>query len=268
MRRRREGGSVEEKMMKFIEDCAEADALGYGIADPHKNGEYLCLEHFLNDSKKSEMVVYDVGANDGEWTLMALALGPRNTSVHAFEPASTPYQELVRRISKPEFSERVFPNGCGLDAHDGCRLLYVAQAKEPNQQHASHPSSVYLENVQQHEDADVVEQPYTKFITLDYYAGFRSPHIDYLKIDTEGMELQVLKGSEQTLASRSIDIIQFEYGPKYPAAKATLWQVFNLLRYYDFQLHRIFPEGLIHTAEWRDELECNKFSNYIALRRR
>lgn len=58
-------------------------------------------------------------------------------------------------------------------------------------------------------------------------------HIDFLKIDTEGFELKVLKGFEDFL--RNISIIQFEYGGTYIDAKITLKEIINYLKQYGFE---------------------------------
>ena len=247
-----------------IQEDNRSDNLGYDVCDWDKNGELLCLRHFLADTKK-ELVVYDIGANDGEWTCAALQAG--KCTVYAFEPSGELYQQFIQRINKTDMSSRVNGNCYGLGAIQSVRTLYVSKGKTPGQKRAGDASSVYEKNVMQHNDVTYYEQPYTEFKTLDYYAGFRSDHIDFLKIDVEGMELEVLKGSTQMLTNRAIDVIQFEYGPKYPAAGATLQQVYDLLTQYDFELYRIIPTGLLHIPAWRDELECRRFCNYIAIRK-
>lgn len=250
-------------MIEILEDKC-SDDIGYGIGDREKNGEYLCLKHILSDSKK-ELVVYDVGANIGEWTIAALQAG--KCTVHAFEPAGELYKQFVKRIIEMKIADRVSANCYGLAASQSAKTLYVSRGITPAQKNAGEASSVYEKNVMQHTDVEYYEQPYTEFKTLDYYAGFRTEHIDFLKIDVEGMELEVLKGSTQTLTNRAIDVIQFEYGRKYAAAEATLRQVYDLLTKYDFDLYRIIPTGLLHIPVWRDELECGRFCNYIAIRK-
>ena len=49
--------------------------------------------------------------------------------------------------------------------------------------------------------------------TLDLFCEREAiPNIDFLKIDTEGNELDVLEGAKKLLSGGKIKIIQFEFG--------------------------------------------------------
>jgi FkbM family methyltransferase len=54
--------------------------------------------------------------------------------------------------------------------------------------------------------------------------------VDYLKIDTEGFDLHVLRGAENLLRSRRISALQFEYlGGSWRSVRSTLGEAMNLL---------------------------------------
>lgn len=88
--------------------------------------------------------------------------------------------------------------------------------------------------------------------------------IDFLKIDTEGSELDILKGAQQLLAAHKIKYIQFEYGGTYVDAKTTLKEVFTCLKSNNYLVFRIVPNVLIKINNWRDSLETYNYSNYFA----
>lgn len=57
---------------------------GYEFGNPSRNGEYRFLRSYL----KGGMVVFDVGANTGNFTDQALSL-EKDLEVHCFEPAKS-----------------------------------------------------------------------------------------------------------------------------------------------------------------------------------
>jgi len=67
---------------------------------------------------------------------------------------------------------------------------------------------------------------------FDYCNDNNIKSIDFIKIDTEGYELEVLKGMGNML--KNIKIVQFEYGGTYISAKITLNDVINHLKNHGF----------------------------------
>ena len=103
-------------------------------------------------------------------------------------------------------------------------------------------------------------------MTLDSFCKqHKINHIDFLKIDTEGSELNVLKGAHTMLKNHNINVIQFEYGGTYPDANITLEQVYNFLAELEYDIYRIVNDGLIHVDSWHTQLENNQYSNYLAV---
>jgi hypothetical protein len=85
--------------------------------------------------------------------------------------------------------------------------------------------------------------------------------IDFLKIDTEGHELDVLQGSEKMLSEGRIKCIQFEYGGTYLDANITLEQVFNLLKKYNYKISKL---GNSEIENFTSNLENYTYSNFLA----
>src|ERR1700684_3733568 len=63
--------------------------------DPANNGEPYLQRLVLH--AVSNPVVFDVGANVGDWTAMLLTNAGRDITVHAFEPCAGTYEILKRR---------------------------------------------------------------------------------------------------------------------------------------------------------------------------
>jgi hypothetical protein len=62
-----------------------------------------------------------------------------------------------------------------------------------------------------------------------------------LKIDTEGMELKVLKGADGLLKSGSIKVIQFEYGFACIDAGYLLRNIYEYLTAFNYKLGKLYP---------------------------
>jgi FkbM family methyltransferase len=93
----------------------------------------------------------------------------------------------------------------------------------------------------------------------EYIIDNNITHIDFLKIDTEGFELKVLKGFENFL--KNISIIQFEYGGTYIDAKITLEEVINYLKQYGFEnFSYLRPNTLEPITDYTDHYQ---YSNIV-----
>jgi FkbM family methyltransferase len=102
----------------------------------------------------------------------------------------------------------------------------------------------------------------------DYVIENNIQNIDFLKIDTEGYELNVLKGFDNFL--ENIKIIQFEYGGTFLDNNTKLIDVINYLEnnnFYNFSY--LTNNGTVPITDFNDHyhycnIVCiNKNSNYV-----
>src|SRR5206468_1306134 len=94
---------------------------GDNNADMHINGELRFLRQAVSRSRSS--VVFDVGANRGQWTLAVLAVNPQ-AQVHCFEPSSATFEKLLLN----KWPTNVICNHCGLGARAGELILNIHYA--------------------------------------------------------------------------------------------------------------------------------------------
>lgn len=228
--------------------------IGYNNSDMKTNGEYSVIKELITP----HTIVFDVGANRGEWSLAVLSMVPTINQIYAFEPIPTIFTLLkVTMWNKPVQAYQV-----ALSDVEGVReFLYYSQNEQ-----SSELSTFYTRPIVYNLLGILPERINVTCTTLDIFCFAKNiPYIDFLKIDTEGSELAVLKGAQQLLKTQRIKHIQFEYGGTYTDAEITLKQVITLLTHYDYVLFRIFNKGLIHIANWNDTLENYAYSNYIAV---
>ena len=180
------------------------DYLGDNNVDIDENGESRFARRMLPHAR----TVFDVGANVGDWTALALTINS-SLVIHAFEPSHATFSHLVSR----RFPPNVLVNPIGLGEHSETRELFVYSDY-------SGANSLYRRvgtpSEQQKKEVVFVR-------TLDEYSKETGvERIEFLKIDVEGHEVFVLRGARQSLEAGRIGVIQFEYGGCYIDARALL----------------------------------------------
>ena len=97
----------------------------------------------------------------------------------------------------------------------------------------------------------------------DYINDNNIKNIDFLKIDTEGYELNVIKGFEEKI--NIVDKIQFEYGGTYKDNKTRLIDVLSYLESYRFtNFYYLRKDGLETINNYEDHYQ---YSNIVCFRK-
>lgn len=189
--------------------------------DMASNGELRVLRRLAAFQPK---VVLDVGANVGEWSAAALEHLPL-AHVYAFEPAPKTFQSLSRAAS-----DRLTVINKGLSDRDETLPFYY---------YAGHSGQSSRYAYEMREQAQVVNVPVT---TGDAFCDEKGiTHIDFLKIDTEGADLDVLRGFARALEEGRVDVIQFEYGRINIRSRALLADFYDYLTPLGYSIGKIFP---------------------------
>src|SRR5262249_51897117 len=90
--------------------------------------------------------------------------------------------------------------------------------------------------------------------------------VGFLKIDTEGHEIPVLKGFAELLAgSRAPRVIQFEYGTTWLAGRHRLSDAYSILERNNYSIGRLYPAGVAF-KRYEASDESFRMGNYIAAR--
>jgi FkbM family methyltransferase len=224
---------------------------GDNNSDPDTNGEYAFLRTALGG--RGPCVVFDVGANVGEWTSRVLGVNPR-AQVHCFEPSRTTYDRLAAR----EWPANVRLNNIGLgDKQESLDLQVVADGSAMN--------SLYLRRGIEAAAAGRTET--IAIDTVDAYCernGISS--ITFMKVDVEGHELAVFKGMSRALRSGTVRMIQFEYGGCNLDSRTFLADIWDCLIPHGFVLHKVYSDGLRRVDSYRQSLETFRYSNWVAMR--
>lgn len=139
-------------------------------------------------------IIFDVGANVGQTSADFAAHCPRAT-IHSFEPVASSYQALVKAVPAT-----VHCHNIALGAEDG-EVHFRSVAKSVTNHVIDDPAKTK-------HPVEIV-----RIRAGDSFCHEHGvPRIDYLKIDTEGHDLQVLVGFTSLLRRSAIAFLQVEAG--------------------------------------------------------
>jgi FkbM family methyltransferase len=209
-------------------------------------------------------IVFDVGANIGDYSLLAKRELP-TAQIFAFEPAAATYRQLSQHLAQQDGCADITTYNFGFS--DAERLLELfSYAVEGNE--ASLLASVDLRLPTQVVRVEVEHSEEIKVRTIDDFCAAESIQaIDLLKLDVEGHELAVLRGAGDMLSRRAIRIIQFEFGPANIYSRTFFFDFWTLLS-EQFDIFRIVPNGLAPIAYYGEHREVFLTTNYLAIRKR
>lgn len=140
-------------------------------------------------------VVFDIGANIGQSALAYSREFPE-AEIYSFEPVRATYEALTEATKK---LPRVHPFQLGIGPEAGELLIHVGSD--------SKVSSIKSKRPGDHEETVAVE-------TIAGFVAKRGlERIDFLKVDTEGFDLEVLKGASSVLRQQRVHFIQVECQP-------------------------------------------------------
>jgi len=215
------------------------------------NGELMVQRVVRDHCGNSECVAFDVGANRGEWS-RSLLDSPGNVPllVHAFEPASATVRLLQENLKPWNGKVQIVP--AALSSSTGtAEFFVVGEGLGTNSLHAHTASQQGSETV--------------RLITADEYCAQKNIiRIDLLKIDAEGHDFEVLRGAQQMLSRRAIQVLQFEYNQRWIDSRHFLKDAFDLLLPLGYHIGKITPRGIEFYPAYHCELESFREANYLA----
>ncbi len=238
---------------QFVYGMALAGMNMGSAGEVSSSGERRVFQHFLS-KLRHRPVVFDVGANRGQWARMALE-ATSAIDLYCFEPSSSAFIALRANLSG-------FPS-----AHlfkFGFANKITTNPLYSNEQ-SSGLASIFPRRLD-HFGISMAEQEIVQLTTLTQFCeDHQIVHIDFLKLDAEGAELQILNGGKSLLENDNIDHIQFEFGGCNIDSR-TFFQDFWYLLTPKFDIYRIIPGGLFRLWHYQETLECFVTTNYLAIR--
>jgi FkbM family methyltransferase len=219
------------------------------------SGEKAFIRYLIKHQKLQSGVILDIGANIGNYTVM---LRKNNISlpIFAFEPHPVAYRKLEETARQHQFT--AVPEGAG----DQCTTTTIYDYTiNGGSEHASMYKDVFS-TLRHTQAAGIV----IHLTTIDdFVARNNIQRIALLKIDTEGNELNVLKGAADTIRRKLADVIQIEFNEMNVISRTFFRDIEATLPNYDF--YRLLPDGLLPLGPYNTtEFEIFAFQNIVAMR--
>ena len=211
------------------------------------NGELLFLRTVIPAT--TSKVIFDVGANHGQWAEAILELSP-TSCIHCFEPTRSAFERLVSK----DFPANVSLNQIGLgDKSSTMNMNIYGESSEINSVYKSATlTPIRIEEV----DITTV---------VEYCKENNVRDIYFLKIDVEGHDFAVLKGAYELLLSEKISIVQLEYGSNWITARKYLKDLFEFVDSLPYTVYRIMPFGLMKISSYHPAADNFEHANYLLI---
>jgi FkbM family methyltransferase len=198
----------------------------------------------------------DIGANTGAYSRYLLE--KLNCKVIAFEPLPQAFIELCNLGLEYKDSFQCFQLGCGEFSSNGT----LSFGDELSEIATFATENIALDFVRQNN----VNKIEVEIISLDdfFHEHRRNfPRIDFIKIDVEGFEYQVLLGASETIQTMRTRFIQIEHNRYHLFSGQTMYAFSNLLPDYD--LYQILPKNMgILLRDPKDPLtNLFEYTNFI-----
>ncbi len=201
---------------------------------------------------RNGIVVFDVGANIGDYARAARAHLGTNARIYSFEPSPRVFATLKQAVA----SVSVEAFNIGLGNAKGVSTLHF----DPE---AMSLSSLYRRDLA-HVGRELEESEDVAIERLDAFCQANGiDYISLLKLDVEGHELKVLEGAGEYLAGGAIHMIQFEFGGCNVDSR-TYVRDFHALLSPQYDLYRVLARGFRKIESYDPTLEIFTTTNYLA----
>jgi len=229
-------------------------SLGLGYGAISKKSEVGAARKLLAQKVKegSQVVVFDVGANVGDYTEQILKQIP-NARVYAFEPSSAAFKILAARFKN---DPRVIPQNYALSDTEQKVTLW-----------SDSPGSGLGSLTRRRLDHYKIDFAVSEVIdarTCDSVCKKFNVTPDLIKIDVEGNELKVLRGASEVI--KESPVIQFEFGGCNIDTRTYFQDFFYFFSDLGFKIFRIKPSGIVRIKNYNESLEFFQTTNYIVKR--
>lgn len=216
--------------------------------------EPVTQRHFSR-ALRPGMIVADVGAHIGYYTLIAASRVGERGVVHAFEPSPSSFYLLKENVRRNGFVERVNCFAAAVGKKKGRRKFNLTGSSD---------SDGFYRPALTH----VVKTIEVDTVTLDEAMLTR---LDAVKIDVEGAELEVLEGMRLILESGELSVLCVEWFPAgMRAAGIDPVELPTLIRSLGFsrvealddwgQVVLSLDEAITASAHWDDQWYVNLFA--------
>ncbi|MFV0513372.1 MAG: FkbM family methyltransferase [Jhaorihella sp.] len=197
-------------------------------------------------------VFVDCGANDGLDALEYSRIGGNDMEIWAFEAIPETFSKMEKRVEN----------------HKNIKAFNLGLGQKSEKKTFSHfPNRNYMSSAYTDDEKGMVQIECQIVSGDEFFAERNVNHIDYLKIDVEGMEMEVIKGFTKMIEEEKIDVIQFEYTSHYIHANYLLKSVYDFFENKNYKIGKIYPNR-VDFFDYNVEAENFFGANFVAINKK
>lgn len=164
--------------------------------------ESKVINHYLGAGEKIG-IIFDVGANIGQ-SALELAYSFPGATIHSFEPFDSNFKKLKSNTGRVP---TIQPHRLALTDRNGSMKVLVDNIED------SEWNSITGDRQERLMDSTSIHHEVVELIKGDTFCESRGvDRIDILKVDTEGHDLEVLKGFQEQFKTGGIRFVFVEVG--------------------------------------------------------
>jgi FkbM family methyltransferase len=182
--------------------------------------EFTFIHNYISKSS----IVFDIGSNMGFYSIwMGRSLGPTG-ELHTFEPDHKNFERLKKNISINSLQAKVKLNQKAVSTESGLGKITMGLDGENHL-------------ITDESNIDTIGD--IELISLDQYINDNQlSEIDFIKIDVEGFELNVLKGGLLSLSNKKIGVIQLEINETISNAGVNRTEIIDFVHKNGYQFYK------------------------------
>lgn len=237
----------------------------YARGDIHNdincNGELLVQQSVIAAIEKlpgnDGFTIFDVGANVGDWTKAFLSglkdkASTMRVDIYSFEPVPSTAKTLKNNL--PKDSPFVHVEEFALSNNKEEVDIYVTGKNGGT-------NSLYDDGLPTTKELVRIHS----ISATDFCNERKIRHVHLFKCDTEGHDMEVIRGAMQLLNEERISVFQFEYNHRWAFSHNFLRDVFISIESLPYTLAKLQEDYLLIYSKWEPELDKFFEGNYALI---
>lgn len=229
--------------------------------DINRNGELLVqqsvIEAFENLPQVGHFTIFDVGANVGDWTNAFLSglKGKdfaKRVEIYSFEPVPSTATTLKKNL--PSDNPSIHIENFALSNQREIIDIYVAGINGGT-------NSLYDDGLPTTKEMVKIQS----ISVTEFCSDRKIHHIHLLKCDTEGHDMEVIRGAMHLLHEQRISVFQFEYNHRWAFSHNFLRDVFMSIEHLPYTVAKLQEKCLLIYSKWHPELDKFFEGNYVLI---
>jgi len=217
-----------------------------------ESGEEFFLNQYLKKLRGDDLVIFDVGANEGRYAKMISSLFPKGR-LYCFEPHPKSYQRLVDK----NIPSKCFQLAMGAE-NKNCTLFERVDHPYGSEMASVHESVITELHGVESIKIEVEMKTVDKIMEENNISV-----IDFLKIDVEGHELAVVQGAKEAVNHGRVKVIQYEFNHPNIVSRVFMRDFRKELPDYDF--FRLLEGGILPVLDHPIFQEIFGYQNIVAI---